>query len=98
MNLYSEKLVPRFALKKCNLYRFTEEGGAGTWSDGKLTTRIGRNSNDVRAVLKALVEFGAPPEILVTGKPHLGTDRLVRILRNARAYLSSKVWAYQPIS
>lgn len=66
------------------------EGGAGTWSDGKLTTRIGRNSDDVRAVLRALVEFGAPPEILVTGKPHLGTDRLVRILRNARAYLTAK--------
>lgn len=66
------------------------EGGAGTWSDGKLTTRIGRNGDDVRTVLRALVEFGAPPEILVSGKPHLGTDRLVRILRNARAYLASK--------
>ena len=63
------------------------EGGAGTWSDGKLTTRIGRNSDDVRTVLRSLVAFGAPPEILVTGKPHLGTDRLVRILRNAREYL-----------
>ena len=50
------------------------EGGAGTWSDGKLTTRIGRNSEDVRSVLGALVAFGAPPEILVSGKPHLGTD------------------------
>ena len=66
------------------------EGGAGTWSDGKLTTRIGRNSDDVRSVLRALVAFGAPPEILVTGKPHLGTDRLVRILRNARGYLASR--------
>ena len=66
------------------------EGGAGTWSDGKLTTRIGRNSSEVRAVLNALVAFGAPPEILVTGKPHLGTDRLVRILRNARGYLASR--------
>jgi len=66
------------------------EGGAGTWSDGKLTTRIGRNSDDVRVVLKSLVAFGAPPEILVTGKPHLGTDRLVRVLRNAREYLVSK--------
>ena len=66
------------------------EGGAGTWSDGKLTTRIGRNSDDVRSVLRALVAFGAPREILVTGKPHLGTDRLVRILRNARGYLASR--------
>ena len=65
-------------------------GGAGTWSDGKLTTRIGRNSDDVRSVLRALVAFGAPREILVTGKPHLGTDRLVRILRNARGYLASR--------
>ena len=37
------------------------EGGAGTWSDGKLTTRIGRNSDDVRTVLRSLVAFGAPP-------------------------------------
>ena len=36
------------------------EGGAGTWSDGKLTTRIGRNSAAVRTVLRALVRFGAP--------------------------------------
>lgn len=63
------------------------EGGAGTWSDGKLTTRIGRNSERVRAVLQALVTFGAPEGILIDGKPHLGTDRLVRILRTAREYL-----------
>ena len=37
------------------------EGGAGTWSDGKLTTRIGRNSDPVRTVLATLVAFGAPP-------------------------------------
>jgi len=65
------------------------EGGAGTWSDGKLTTRIGRNSEDVRAVFRALVRFGAPESILVDGKPHLGTDRLVRILRTAREYMES---------
>ncbi|KAJ1490289.1 hypothetical protein T484DRAFT_1777526, partial [Baffinella frigidus] len=51
------------------------EGGAGTWSDGKLTTRIGRNSGPVRWVLSQLVRFGAPQEILAIGKPHLGTDR-----------------------
>ncbi len=48
------------------------EGGAGTWSDGKLTTRIGKNSDTVRAVLQLLVRHGAPPRILVDGKPHLG--------------------------
>lgn len=60
------------------------EGGAGTWSDGKLTTRIGRNSKLVRQVLETFVEFGAPNKILVDGSPHLGTDNLVRLLRNMR--------------
>lgn len=63
------------------------EGGAGTWSDGKLTTRIGRNSAAVRLVLERLVEHGAPARILVDGKPHLGTDRLVKILQHMRAVL-----------
>nr|CAD1829127.1 unnamed protein product [Ananas comosus var. bracteatus] len=63
------------------------EGGAGTWSDGKLVTRIGRNSDSVQAVMKTLVHFGAPPKILVDGKPHLGTDRLVPLLRNFRQHL-----------
>mmetsp|Transcript_16812 Transcript_16812/g.46986 ORF Transcript_16812/g.46986 Transcript_16812/m.46986 type:complete len:638 (-) Transcript_16812:1282-3195(-) len=63
------------------------EGGAGTWSDGKLTTRIGRNSDPVRRVLNYLHEFGAPESVLMAGKPHLGTDRLVRILQGCRRYL-----------
>jgi hypothetical protein len=63
------------------------EGGAGTWSDGKLTTRIGRNQGRVAAVFNTLVEFGADPGILTAGKPHIGTDRLVRILRRFRAAL-----------
>ncbi len=50
------------------------EGGAGTFSDGKLTSR----SKDSRgeAVLNTLVRFGAPEEIAVAAKPHIGTDRL----------------------
>uniref|UniRef100_A0A7N0RGA9 FAD-binding domain-containing protein n=1 Tax=Kalanchoe fedtschenkoi TaxID=63787 RepID=A0A7N0RGA9_KALFE len=63
------------------------EGGAGTWSDGKLVTRIGRNSGSVLAILKTLVHFGAPKNILVDGKPHLGTDKLIPLLRNFREYL-----------
>lgn len=43
-------------------------GGAGTWSDGKLTTRIGRNDSPVRMVLQTLCRFGAPDSILVNGK------------------------------
>uniref|UniRef100_A0A2N9EYW1 FAD-binding domain-containing protein n=1 Tax=Fagus sylvatica TaxID=28930 RepID=A0A2N9EYW1_FAGSY len=62
-------------------------GGAGTWSDGKLVTRIGRNSGSVLAVMKTLVQFGTPKNILVDGKPHLGTDRLIPLLRNFRQHL-----------
>ena len=55
-------------------------GGAGTFSDGKLTTRI----NDPRCmyVLKRLYEFGAPAEILIKAKPHVGTDRLKTVVNN----------------
>jgi len=56
-------------------------------SDGKLTTRIGRNSAAVRTVLETLVTFGAPQRILLDGKPHLGTDNLVRLLKGFRAEL-----------
>jgi len=66
------------------------EGGAGTWSDGKLTTRIGKNSEPVRDVLRALIEFGAPENIMISGKPHLGTDRLVKILREMRSALKDR--------
>lgn len=50
------------------------EGGAGTFSDGKLTTRIG--DPKCAWVLRELVKFGAPPEILQKAKPHIGTDLL----------------------
>ena len=58
------------------------EGGAGTFSDGKLNTGI----KDVRcrAVLKAFAEFGAPKDILVDAKPHIGTDNLRKIVKNIR--------------
>ncbi|KAL3154855.1 hypothetical protein ABBQ38_011397 [Trebouxia sp. C0009 RCD-2024] len=65
------------------------EGGAGTWSDGKLTTKVGRNSDPVRRVLHTLHAFGAPQSILVAGKPHLGTDRLIRILQAFRKHLTA---------
>lgn len=54
-----------------------------------MTTRIGRNSEAVRFVLETLVKYGAPKRILVEGAPHLGTDNLVRLLRNMRADLRS---------
>lgn len=61
------------------------EGGAGTWSDGKLTTRIG--DERVSAVFRAIVTHGGPPDILIDGKPHLGTNRLIKLLRTMRAHL-----------
>lgn len=76
-------LVHRGMLNKESNFAFGE-GGAGTWSDGKLTTRIGRNSAGVRNVLTRLVEYGADPKILNYGAPHLGTDNLVRILKRMR--------------
>jgi len=61
------------------------EGGAGTFSDGKLTTRV--NSPWNRLVLETLVACGAPGEILSEAKPHLGTDVLRRVLINFRKML-----------
>lgn len=58
------------------------EGGAGTFSDGKLTTRI--NDPLCRYVLEKLAEFGAPEEILVKSKPHIGTDKLRNVVKNVR--------------
>lgn len=58
------------------------EGGAGTFSDGKLTTRIGDPL--CRYVLKRLANMGAPPEIMFQAKPHIGTDRLRGIVKNIR--------------
>lgn len=61
------------------------EGGAGTFSDGKLTSRL--NHPLTRKVLEVLVRFGAPAEILVQSKPHIGSDRLRRVLINFRREL-----------
>lgn len=58
------------------------EGGAGTFSDGKLTTRI--KDPLCRFVLDKFVEFGAPEEILSKAKPHIGTDNLRRIVKAIR--------------
>jgi uncharacterized FAD-dependent dehydrogenase len=63
------------------------EGGAGTFSDGKLTTRI-RDAN-CGYVIEKLVQFGAPREILYLAKPHVGTDRLRRVLVNIRRHLET---------
>lgn len=58
------------------------EGGAGTFSDGKLNTGI--KNIRCRAVLKEFVKFGAPENILIDAKPHIGTDKLVTTVKNLR--------------
>ncbi len=60
------------------------EGGAGTFSDGKLYSRIKDNDHHGRKVLTELVDNGAVPEILYISKPHIGTYRLVKIVENIR--------------
>ena len=64
------------------------EGGAGTFSDGKLTT--GLHNVYCKSVLETFVRFGAPKEILYLNKPHIGTDNLVKIISNMREYIISK--------
>lgn len=61
------------------------EGGAGTYSDGKLYTRV--KDPRVRRVYEDLVAFGAQPDILSEAHPHVGTNRLVRVLHRLRSHL-----------
>ncbi|NFM16527.1 hypothetical protein FDB88_04725 [Clostridium sporogenes] len=63
------------------------EGGAGTFSDGKLTTRI----KDKRCsfILEEMVKAGAPKEIIYSGKPHIGTDILKNVVKNIRNTINS---------
>ncbi|MBS3751556.1 MAG: hypothetical protein KGY39_08645, partial [Anaerolineales bacterium] len=65
------------------------EGGAGTFSDGKLYTRVSDRANRDRKVLREFVRAGAPEEILYLNKPHLGTLRLVKILQKMRDRIQS---------
>ena len=61
------------------------EGGAGTFSDGKLHSQIRDRSHRGHKVLTELVAAGAPPEILYLATPHIGTFRLVTVVENLRA-------------
>lgn len=60
------------------------EGGAGTFSDGKLNTLIKDRGNRGRKVLEEMIKAGAPEEILYYNKPHVGTDRLRQVVVNIR--------------
>lgn len=63
------------------------EGGAGTFSDGKLTT--GTKSPHIRHVLEAFAQAGAPDEILWQAKPHIGTDKLPAVVKSIRERIIS---------
>ena len=60
------------------------EGGAGSYSDGKLFSRRDNNTSSVNRVLQTFIKFGAPEEIGYISKPHLGTDVICGIVRNMR--------------
>lgn len=64
------------------------EGGAGTFSDGKLNTQTHSPLN--REVLRLFVKFGAPKEILWLAKPHIGSDRLKIVVKTMREYVISQ--------
>lgn len=68
------------------------EGGAGTFSDGKLTTSV--NSVFIKKVLDTFCQFGAPKEISYLSKPHIGTDNLVNIMVNIRKYIEKNGGKY----
>ncbi|WP_373498861.1 NAD(P)/FAD-dependent oxidoreductase [Desulfococcus sp.] len=65
------------------------EGGAGTFSDGKLYTQIRDPRHLTRKVLTELVAAGAPPEILYVSKPHIGTFKLVKVVEAMRKTIVS---------
>lgn len=66
------------------------EGGAGTFSDGKLNTLVKDKSGRNKAVLNTFIQFGAPLEIAIDSKPHIGTDILCNIVKNMRQEIISK--------
>lgn len=66
------------------------EGGAGTFSDGKLNTLIKDKDGRSKKVLTIFVENGAPEKILYDGKPHIGTDILISVVKNMRERI--KAW------
>ena len=61
------------------------EGGAGTFSDGKLTSRTKNISREKAFILESYIQAGAPPEIRYLAHPHLGSDNLKQIVANLRA-------------
>lgn len=68
--------------KNCNVQ--FGEGGAGTFSDGKLNTMVKDETGRGNLVLEIFAKYGAPEEILYLNKPHIGTDKLRTVVQNMR--------------
>jgi uncharacterized FAD-dependent dehydrogenase len=79
--------LQRGALDPSSNYCFGE-GGAGTYSDGKLYTRA-KDKAGIAEVLADLVRFGAPDEIEIESRPHVGSNRLPKVLTALRAHLEA---------
>ncbi len=84
-----EKIDNFFETGKLDLYDNIQfgEGGAGTFSDGKLTTNI--KDERIKYILETFVRNGAEEEVLYKAKPHIGTDYLINIVRNIRKEIES---------
>jgi uncharacterized protein len=80
-------LITRGTLNPSSNYCFGE-GGAGTYSDGKLYTRS-KDRGGVAAVIADLIRFGAPDEIAVEARPHVGSNRLPRVLAGLREHMAT---------
>ena len=65
------------------------EGGAGTFSDGKLNTQIKDKENRIKKVLDIFIKHGAPEEIAYDYMPHIGTDKLREVVKSMREYIIS---------
>ncbi len=81
--------------KKLNCFSNVQfgEGGAGTFSDGKLTSNV--NNDYTKKVINEFILCGAPPEIFYSGTPHIGSDKLKEIVTNVRKKiigLGGEVW------
>ena len=85
-------LLNRGTLNPSSNYCFGE-GGAGTYSDGKLYTRA-KDRVAIAQVLADLVRFGAPPDIEIESRPHVGSNRLPKVLNALRAHLEAQGVVY----
>jgi len=85
----SKTIKKLWALRELNTESNVQfgEGGAGTFSDGKLTTRI--KDLRCRKILEEMVEAGAPKEILFMNKPHVGRDKLKNVVKQTREKIIS---------